>query len=64
MSQSEQVRLGDILFQGIDENDYLNELYKNILYNYAITVLHITNIKVNGNYVEHILKKIMNGNQQ
>lgn len=45
MSQSEKVRLGDILFQGIDENDYLNELYKNILYNYAITVLHITNIK-------------------
>lgn len=45
MSQSEKVRLGDILFQGIDENDYLNELYKNILYNYAITVLQITNIK-------------------
>lgn len=45
MSQSEKVRLGDVLFQGIDENDYLNELYKNILYNYAITVLQITNIK-------------------
>lgn len=30
MSQSEKVRLGDVLFQGIDENDYLNELYKNI----------------------------------
>lgn len=45
MSQSEKVRLGDVLFQGIDENDYLNELYKNILYNYAITTLRITNIK-------------------
>lgn len=45
MSQSEKVRLGDVLFQGIDENDYLNELYKNILYNYAITILQITHIK-------------------
>ena len=39
MNQPEKMRLGDVLFQGIDENDYLNELYKNILYNYAITVL-------------------------
>lgn len=45
MSPSEKVRLGDVLFQGIDENDYLNELYKNILYNYAITILQITHIK-------------------
>ena len=45
MNQLEKMRLGDVLFQGIDENDYLNELYKNILYNYAITVLQITNIK-------------------
>lgn len=45
MNQHEKMRLGDVLFQGIDENDYLNELYKNILYNYAITVLQITNIK-------------------
>ena len=41
MNQHEKMRLGDVLFQGIDENDYLNELYKNILYNYAITVLQI-----------------------
>lgn len=45
MNQPEKMRLGDVLFQGIDENDYLNELYKNILYNYAITVLQITDIK-------------------
>lgn len=45
MNQPEKMRLGDVIFQGIDENDYLNELYKNILYNYAITVLQITNIK-------------------
>ena len=45
MSQSEKVRLGDVLFQDIDENDYLNELYKNILYNYAITTLRITKLK-------------------
>ena len=45
MSQTEKKRLGDVLFQDIDDNDYLNELYKNILYNYAITILQITNIK-------------------
>ena len=39
MSQTEKKRLGDVLFQDIDDNDYLNELYKNILYNYAITNL-------------------------
>ena len=38
MSQTEKKRLGDVLFQDIDDNDYLNELYKNILYNYAITI--------------------------
>lgn len=45
MSQSEKIRLGDVLFQDIDDNDYLNELYKNILYNYAITTLRITKLK-------------------
>ena len=45
MSQTEKKRLGDVLFQDIDDNDYLTELYKNILYNYAITILQITNIK-------------------
>lgn len=45
MSQSEKICLGDVLFQDIDENDYLNELYKNILYNYAITTLRITKLK-------------------
>ncbi len=45
MSDTAKIRLGDALFQNIDENDYLNELYKNILYNYAITILKITNIR-------------------
>ena len=36
MSQTEKKRLGDVLFQDIDDNDYLNELYKNILYNYCL----------------------------
>ena len=31
--------------QGLENNDYLNELYKNILYNYAIQTMHITHIK-------------------
>jgi len=45
MSDSKTIKLGDAVFGDIDNNDYLNELYKNILYNYAITVLQITNIK-------------------
>lgn len=45
MSDSKTIKLGDAIFGDIDNNDYLNELYKNILYNYAITVLQITNIK-------------------
>ena len=45
MSQTDKKRLGDVLFQDIDDNDYLNELYKNILYNYTITILQITHIK-------------------
>ncbi len=45
MKSSNKIRLGDAIFENIDENDYLNELYKNILYNYAITILHATNIK-------------------
>lgn len=45
MSNSSLVRLGDVIYEDIENNDYLNELYKNILYNYAVVTLRITNIK-------------------
>lgn len=45
MSEPVKKKLGDVIFNDIDDNDYLNELYKNILYNYAVTVLQITNIR-------------------
>lgn len=45
MNENTGKRLGDVIFSDIDNNDYLNELYKNILYNYAVTILNITNIR-------------------
>ena len=42
MNEEKTVKLGDILYADIENNDYLNELYKNILYNYAIQTMHIT----------------------
>ena len=45
MNEEKTVKLGDILYADIENNDYLNELYKNILYNYAIQTMHITHIK-------------------
>ena len=35
--------LGDVIFGDIDDNLFLNELYDNILYNYAIMKLGLTN---------------------
>ena len=37
--------LGDAIFGDIDENPFLNELYENILYNYAITKFELTETK-------------------
>ena len=45
MNEEKTVKLGDVLYADIENNDYLNELYKNILYNYAIQTMHITHIK-------------------
>ena len=35
MSDSQKIRLGDAIFNNIDDNDFLNVLYDNMLYNYA-----------------------------
>lgn len=57
MNENSEVRLGDVIYADIENNDYLNELYKNILYNYAITVLRITHIKqLRGVNVEDALR--------
>ena len=34
--------LGDAIFSDIDNNPFLNELYDNILYNYAITKFNLS----------------------
>ena len=41
MSSPEKAKLGDVIFNSIDDNDFLNVLYDNLLYNYAIMKLHL-----------------------
>ena len=41
MSEAQKTKLGDAIFGSIDDNDFLNVLYDNILYNYAILKLHL-----------------------
>lgn len=36
MSEARRTKLGDVIFSSIDDNDFLNVLYDNMLYNYAI----------------------------
>ena len=42
MSNQTLQNLGDAIFGDIDNNPFLNELYDNILYNYAITKFNLT----------------------
>ena len=41
MSNTDKTKLGDFIFRTIDDNDFLNVLYDNLLYNYAIMKLHL-----------------------
>lgn len=41
MSDMPKTKLGDAIFSSIDDNDFLNVLYDNMLYNYAILKLHL-----------------------
>ncbi len=41
MSDIQKTKLGDAIFNSIDDNDFLNVLYDNMLYNYAILKLHL-----------------------
>lgn len=41
MSETQKTKLGDAIFGSIDDNDFLNVLYDNMLYNYAILKLHL-----------------------
>ena len=45
MSDSQKIRLGDAIFNNIDDNDFLNVLYDNMLYNYAILKLHLEGLR-------------------
>lgn len=41
MNDTQKTKLGDAIFGSIDDNDFLNVLYDNMLYNYAILKLHL-----------------------
>ena len=41
MNEKSMTRLGDTIFEDIDDNDFLNVLYDYMLYNYAIHKLHL-----------------------
>lgn len=41
MANRNIVSLGDVIFDDIDKNPYLNELYENILYNYSLRLFQI-----------------------
>ena len=45
MSDSQKIRLGDAIFNSIDDNDFLNVLYDNMLYNYAILKLYLEGLR-------------------
>lgn len=42
MSNPALQNLGNAIFSDIDNNPFLNELYDNILYNYAITKFNLS----------------------
>lgn len=41
----ELIQLGEAIFNEIDQNDFLNSIYDNMLYNYALDKFHLTNIR-------------------
>ena len=45
MNEKSVITLGDAIFGDIDNNDYLNRLYEDMLYNYAIKKLSLKNHK-------------------
>ena len=48
--------IGDMLFADIDSNEYLNELYESILYNYSIKLFGIKEAPLQEINVEHALR--------
>lgn len=45
MDKASMVNLSDAIFGDIENNEYLNELYNNILYNYALKTLCLDKLK-------------------
>ena len=41
----ELINLGESIFNEIDQNDYLNSIYDNMLYNYALIKFHLTSVR-------------------
>jgi hypothetical protein len=41
MIEKNNISLGEAIFNDIDKNPYLNELYENILYNYSLHLFQI-----------------------
>lgn len=46
----ELINLGESIFNDIDQNDFLNSIYDNMLYNYALIKFHLTNIRQRRDY--------------
>ena len=44
MNSGNSYELGRVVFSDIDENEYLNELYEDILYNYAVKQLSLDHL--------------------
>ena len=46
----ELINLGESIFNEIDQNDYLNSIYDNMLYNYALIKFHLTSVRQRRDY--------------
>ncbi len=49
-------KLGYSIFQGLEQNDYLREIYDAILHNYFLSLFHIGNIAKKEMYIEDALR--------
>jgi hypothetical protein len=56
MSENGETTLGDALFRDIENNEYLNELYEAILYNYSMQLFKIQDVEIRQINVEHALR--------
>lgn len=51
-----EVTLGEEIFSDIEDNEYLNEIYENILFNYSIRLFKLSNQQDKVVCIEHALQ--------